>query len=78
VEDSFGNLVTNNDSDVTMAIQRGPAGAVLGGTFMVPASGGEAMFSDLLLDTPGTYKFIASDGALAKAKSAKFAVSGAT
>jgi hypothetical protein len=75
VEDSFGNLVTNNDSDVTLAIQRGPAGAVLSGTFMVAASGGEAMFSDLLLDTPGTYKFVAGDGALAKAKSAKFTVS---
>jgi hypothetical protein len=64
VEDSFGNLVTNDDSDVTLAIQRGPAGAVLSGTFIVPASGGEALFNDVILDTAGKFTLTATDGPL--------------
>ncbi|MGA2229839.1 MAG: hypothetical protein ABSH22_02845 [Tepidisphaeraceae bacterium] len=75
VEDSFGNLVTGDNSDITLAIRRGPAGTVLGGTLMVAAIGGEATFSDLVLDAAGSYKLVAGDGTLAPAKSAQFTVS---
>jgi hypothetical protein len=74
VEDKFGNLVTNNDSDVTLSLQRSPAGAVLGGTFTAAAAAGEATFSDVLLDDAGTYELAAIDAPLTGATSAKFTV----
>ncbi|MGA2229939.1 MAG: hypothetical protein ABSH22_03350 [Tepidisphaeraceae bacterium] len=75
VEDKFGNLVTTNDSQVTLSIKASPTGAILGGAIMVAASDGEATFSDLLLDPSGAYTLSAADGDLARARSIKFRVS---
>ncbi len=45
VEDSNGNVVTNNTSNVTIAINSGPAGATLLGTTTVAAVNGVATFT---------------------------------
>ena len=74
LEDSFGNLATGNESDVTLSINpgSGPAGAVLRGTLNVTATNGVATFSDLWLNEAGTYELRARDGNLARAKSVPF------
>jgi adhesin/invasin len=74
VEDSFGNLVATNDSNVTLVIKpgTGPAGAILDGTLTVAAQNGVAMFSDISLTDEGTYKLKATDGSLARARSTAF------
>jgi hypothetical protein len=74
VEDSFGNLVATNDSNVTLLIKpgTGPAGAILDGTLTVAAQNGVAMFSDISLNDAGAYKLKAADGDLAKARSVSF------
>jgi hypothetical protein len=74
VEDSFGNLAATNDSQVTLS---GPAGIVLGGTFMVAATNGVATFSDVLVDTPGLFRLAATDAGLTMAKSVNFTVTAA-
>jgi hypothetical protein len=73
VEDGFGNVVTGNTSNVTVAIGTNPAGGTLSGTLTVAAVNGVASFSDLSIDQPGTgYTLTASDGALAGATSNTF------
>jgi uncharacterized protein (DUF697 family) len=76
VEDSFGNLVTSDDSDVRLVIKpgSGPDGAVLDGTLIVAAQNGMAIFSDISLNEVGSYVLKAKDGNLAKAKSVAFNV----
>ncbi len=49
--DSAGNVDTSFNGTVNLAIYNGPAGAVLGGTTTIAASGGVATFSGLTLDT---------------------------
>ena len=73
VEDQFGNIVTGDSSNVTLAVNTGP-GAV-GGTDTVAASSGVATFSDVVLDTAGSYTLAASDGSLTGATSNSFTVS---
>ncbi len=54
VEDSDGNLVADNNSNVTLAVASGPKGA-LAGTTTVTAVNGVATFSNLSFTKAGTY-----------------------
>jgi uncharacterized repeat protein (TIGR03803 family) len=73
VEDQFGNLVTGNSSNVTLSVATGPGS--LSGTTTVAASGGVATFSNIIVDTAGSYTLTATDGALTTATSGSFTVS---
>ena len=73
VASSSGGLATDDDSDVTLAISSGPSGAVLGGTVTVAAVNGVATFSNLSLNTAGTYTLTATDNALTPATSGSLA-----
>jgi hypothetical protein len=76
VEDSFGNIVADDDSNVTLLIKpnSGPAGAILDGTLTVSTQNGVAMFSDVSLTEAGTYRLKARDGSLPAAKSMAFSI----
>ena len=52
-EDPFGNVDTNFNGSVAVALSNNPGGATLGGTLNVTAQNGVATFSDLTLDKPG-------------------------
>ena len=69
VEDSFGNVVTSNTSNVTIAVASGPGGLTSGSTTLAEAASGVATFSSLILDTAGTYTFKVTDGSLTSATS---------
>jgi autotransporter-associated beta strand protein len=73
VEDQFGNIVTGNSSNITVAVASGPGSAT--GTLTVAASGGVATFSNVIIDTAGSYTLSATDGSLTSATSGSFAVS---
>ena len=75
VEDPFGNIVTSDSSNVTLAVASGPGS--LSGTVTVAASGGIATFSNVKFDTVGNYTLAASDGSLTSATSSSFMVSAA-
>ena len=69
VEDQFGNVVTTDTSTVTLTVATGPGGFANGSTTSVAAVKGIATFSNLLLDTAGSYTLNAADGSLASATS---------
>ncbi|MGA2621250.1 MAG: choice-of-anchor Q domain-containing protein, partial [Thermoguttaceae bacterium] len=70
VEDASGNLVATDNSSVTLALT---GGGTLGGTYIEPAAGGVATFSDLSISTPGNgYTLTATDGSLVGATSTSF------
>ena len=73
VEDQFGNIVTTDSSNVTLTVASGLGSA--SGTLTVAASSGIATFSNVKLDTAGSYTLAASDGSLTPATSSSFAVS---
>jgi large repetitive protein len=63
VEDQFGNLETNYDGNVTIALLSNPGNAVLGGVTTIPASGGVAAFTVLTIDViDNNYTLRASSG----------------
>lgn len=64
VFDASSNLLNTDTSNITVSIAGGPAGATLGGTTTIGASGGSATFSDLTFSQAGTYTLTASDGSL--------------
>jgi len=70
VEDSSGDLVTTDDSTVTLTIASGPQT----GSGHATASNGVAAFGTIALDTPGNYTLTASDGSLTGATSANFTI----
>jgi hypothetical protein len=72
LEDANGNLVTSANSDVTLTLAGG--NGTLNGTLTVAADAGVATFSDLSVDTAGTYTLVASDGALAGATTSSFKI----
>jgi hypothetical protein len=78
IENSAGNVVTSDESTVTLSILTGPAGGTLGGTLSVAAYNGIATFSDVTLNisaaTPGIFALEASDGARTKGTSAGITV----
>jgi hypothetical protein len=77
VLDKFGNLETGDSSDqVTLAVASGPGGLAGGSTTTVTVSGGVATFSNLVLNTRGTYTLSQSaTGNLIGPNSASFVVS---
>ena len=78
VEDALGNVVTSDNSDVTLSIGNNPSGGSLQGTLTVAAVNGVATFSGLDIDTLGNgYTLIASDGGLSSATSAAFNITAA-
>jgi hypothetical protein len=72
VEDAFGNVVTSDNSNVTIALASGEG--ALGNTLTVAAVNGVATFSDLVLTTAGEYTLAATDGSLASATSSGFSI----
>ena len=76
IEDQYGNLVTTDDSSVTLAIKpgTGPAGAALEGTTTVIAQSGVAVFSDLLLDETGIFKLKATSSDRISGRSDRFVI----
>ncbi len=73
VKDQYGNLVTSDSSTVTLTLS---SGTFAGGsaTASATASGGVATFSDLKIDTAGSYTLKATDGSLTPANSGSFSV----
>jgi hypothetical protein len=78
IEDGNGSVVTNNTSNVTIAIGTNPPGnGVLSGTLTVAAVNGVATFSTLSINKAGTgYTLTAADGLLSGATSTTFNVAG--
>jgi beta-glucosidase len=78
VQDQYGNTVTTDTSNVTIAVTGG--GATVSGCAAnpKPASGGVATFSGCTITTAGTYTLTATDGSLTQATSGSFTVSVAT
>jgi hypothetical protein len=78
-KDTLGNFATSYTGNVTIAIGNNPAGATLGGTLTVAATGGVGIFTDLTLDLAGTgYTLTASAEGLAGATSSAFNVDEST
>ena len=79
VQDIWGNTVTSNTSTVAIAIATGPTGAgfATGSTLTVQAAAGVATFSNLILNTTGTYTLRATDGSLHSATTANIVISAA-
>jgi hypothetical protein len=75
IENSNGSINTTADSYVTLRIANGPGGAILAGTVRAPAIDGVATFSNLSLDSAGTYTLEATDGSLTPADSVPFFIS---
>jgi autotransporter-associated beta strand protein len=67
VVDQFGQVVTNDNSMVTVAIDAGPIGDHLKGTLTVQVVNGIAVFSDLRIKKAGVYTLALTDGLLAEA-----------
>jgi len=77
VLDDLGNIVSDSDAPVSMAITAGTgtAGAGLSGTLTRPAVAGIATFDDLSIDQPGTgYTLTAESTGLPDATTGPFAV----
>jgi hypothetical protein len=77
VEDAFGNVITSNKSTITLAVSSGPGAFATGSTTSAAAVNGVATFSNLVLDTAGSYVLNATGGSLTAAKSSAFAVNAA-
>jgi hypothetical protein len=79
VEDSLGNVVSTDNSSVTLAIGTNPAGGTLGGTVTVQAVSGVATFSTLSINKSGAgYTLSAADGSLTGATSSSFNITPGT
>ncbi len=61
VEDSLGNVVTSDNSKVTLSIANNTGGATLSGTVTVAAVNGVATFSNLSINFAGNYTLTATD-----------------
>jgi hypothetical protein len=72
VEDADGNIVTSDDSDVTISLASGSG--TLHGTQVLEVVNGVATFSNLSLDQAGSYTLEASDGSLSSVVSNSFNV----
>ena len=71
VLDQFGNLVTDDNSNVTLALGANPGGGTLSGTLTAAASGGIATFNNLSVNKAAAgYSLSASDGGLSGASPA--------
>ena len=75
VEDVFGNLVTTDDSTLTISTSNN---TFLSGTTSVVASGGVATFTNLAIMQVGLYTLSATDGSLISATTIPFSIVPAT
>ena len=75
VEDANGNIITSDNSNVTLSVANGDGS--LNGTLTVQAQNGVATFSGLSVNAAGIYTIGAGDGVLATASTA-FTISRAT
>ncbi len=67
-EDSFGNVDTSFNGNVTLALANNPVGGTLGGTVTATAVDGVATFSDLTINDPGNgYTLLATSTGLTQA-----------
>ncbi len=79
IEDAYGNVETGDNSDqVTLSVNSGPS-TQLGGTLTETVQAGNAIFSNLLLDTSGSYTLaalanLAGGGTLGPVVSSSFTV----
>jgi hypothetical protein len=75
VEDANGNIIAGDSSNVTLTLS---SGTFAGGsnTATVAAVNGVATFSNLVINTAGTYTLAASDGTLTGATSTSFTITG--
>jgi hypothetical protein len=75
VLDDLGNIIGTDTRDITIGINTGPSGAVLGGTKTVAAVEGIATFANLTVDSVGTYSLIATAGDLPSVTTSAFDIS---
>ena len=75
--DVFGNLASLTPGSVTISLNSGPGGATLSGTATQSLAAGTASFSNLSLNTSGTYTLKAAFGALSTFTSTFSVVAGA-
>ena len=59
ITDKFGNIITNRTANITLSVGSGPS--AIQGTKTVRTANGTATFSDIVLNTAGTYVLNASD-----------------
>jgi hypothetical protein len=71
VEDAFGNLITSDNSTVTLSLA---GGGVLGGTVSAAAVNGVATFTNLSPQAAGTQELRATDGSDTAGTSSSFTV----
>ena|ERR1700685_3169433 len=66
VEDQYGNILTSDTSSVTLTVNSGPTTTFANNvpSYTEPTSQGVADFTDVTLDTEGTYTFQATDGSM--------------
>ncbi len=73
VLDAYGNVVTSDNTNITIAIGNNPSAGTLSGTLTVAASSGVATFNGLSINNLGTgYTLSVTDGALTGATSTAF------
>lgn len=76
-EDQFGNVVTTENSSITVGVAAGLPGGALAGTTTLAPKKGIATFKGLALQVPGTYALSASDATgLVAAASDSFTIAG--
>ncbi|HUO06990.1 MAG TPA: Ig-like domain repeat protein [Phycisphaerae bacterium] len=75
LQNANGQLVTTDNSAVTIAILSGPAGGTITGTISVNAVNGIARFTTLTFNKTGTYALRATDAKLTAATTSSFTVS---
>lgn len=74
VEDQYGNIVTGNNSTVTIGVASGPGLFSTGSTTSVATVNGIATFKNLVLGTAGRYTLRATDASLTGATSTSISV----
>ena len=74
LNDPFGNLVTTDNAKVKLFLAVEPSGATIGGTTVVHAVGGVAVFDNISLTQAGAYAVVASRGPLTAVESNSFTV----
>lgn len=72
LEDVFGNIATNNNSDVGVSVAAGPG--TFSGAAIAPVIDGVATFTGLTFNTPGAYQLMFTDDGLTPVISAQFSV----
>lgn len=77
IENQSGQVITTDNSTVTIAVASGPGGFASSSTISVQAVNGIATFSNLILNTAGTYQLSATDTGRISATSSTLTISAA-